>query len=959
MKNAESSPKTGSTKKTPASPKKAATTGADKDAAKKRFGIKAKAPAPAPRQPRTRQRLSVTVLGNAGAETPIFEDPILAELTAQIETPARFGTRTPGTTPSHEPDVAIDLTWPTPAADAIVEEAAPVVPETVTFVESDEDSLWPAAIWPSIEDVVATATEPDPVPAAKKDAQPAARGTRTDATAPKARKPATGPASRTPKTTDAPPTVAKANPRPASSTPLLELPDELGITTHPVTDAAPPLDIPLDLAPTPPDVARDSVRNIPADHGQTADIVPSSALEIPVDRNAAPPTGAATPLDLPLDVDTEVPAPSTQPPALTIDVDLSPVPPVGDATVPQRPTATTDAASEPKTKAGSRGSRKEFADRIAALVEVVEQASATEALNAEQPGPVAPETTVAPAGAGRRRNRTTISADAAAASTAAADTQVAEKHAADARAADEQADADRRAAETLAAAQRAEDERAAEQAAEKLAAEKRAAEKLAAEKRASEKRAAEKLAAEKRAEEQAAKKLAAEKLAAEKRAAEKLAAEKRAAEKLAAEKLAAEKLAAEKVAADKRAEEQAARKLAAERAAEQRAAAKRAAAREAAEKLAAEERAAKKRAAEKEAAEKLAAEQLAAEKEAAEKRAAEKRAAEKRAAQKRAAEKLAAEQRAADERAAEKEAAEKRAADERAAEKRRAEASQRPAPKRASTRKAAQPPAASHAPATPESQKANTSGGMSSWLTAEEAALEAAASSVPATDEARHDHTGTPDEALAGWPAMGEFASGTAGNNTAEAPADAPASGGFQPYRAVYERHLHTGNLAPEVINNLPDLSVMPNKPRFFSAEVAAAEEEARARHRMESVKEGDGSPIVFEIPAEGGRTVRIVVSSDDGVEPVVSAGVVEQPTSAEQERLEARLAAIEEELRRVESRTNGEDGDLRNARQREIADAVHNALGDRELAPHFDFTMGNGRFTFQRRTPAEATPER
>ena len=926
MKNAESSSKTGSTKKTPASTKKTAGTGADKEAAKKRFGIKAKTPAPAPRQPRTRQRLSVTVLGNASADTTMFEDPILAELTSQIETPAQFETRTAPSAPSHKPSVAIDVNWPTPVPDAYFEapaaaEPAPTArPETVTFAKADEGSLWPAAIWPSIEDVVAGANDTDAAPAvtdvpAKKHAQSAARKLRPAAPAPKGKKPA--PASKL--------SAPNATTSPAAAAPLLELPVELGITTETVAESVAPLDIPLDLAPTPPDVAADSPLDISLDRDQVAtiDAVRSGASEIPIDRST-PPTGEATPLDLPLDIVTDVQEPSTGPRALDIEVDLSPTPPVADATVPKLPTAKASVATEPKTKTGSRGSRKDFADRIAALVEVVEQAAATESIEADQPDPVAEVLvpTAASATVGRRRNRTTVSAEAAA--------------------------APKREVASVPTTPPAERDSAAKQTAEKHAAEKRAADKLAADQRAAEKLAAEKLAAEKLA----AEKLAAEKVAAEKRAAEKRAAEKLAAEKLAAEKLAAEERAAEKVAAEKRAaEKRAAEKLAAEKLAE---------AKRAAEKLAAEKLAAEKRAAEKLAAEKRAAAKQAAEKRAAEERAAEKLAAEKLAEEKRAAEKLAAEKLAEEKRAAEKLAAEKKPAEQRAAETPEARA-----PKHARNRKAAATPPK----ATPA---ARPSSGMASWLTPdEEAASEVAATTgagaekfapsqsaaapAPATTEA----SAASDEAYAGWPSIGEFASGTTSNDTADTDAAAVTTDGFQPYRAVYERHLHTGNLAPEVVNNLRDLSAMPNKPRFFSAEVAAAEEEARARHRMESVKEGDGSPIVFEIPAEGGRTVRIVVSSDGGVDPVVSAGIVEQPTSAEQERLEARLAAIEEELRRVESRTTGEDGDLRNARQREIADAVHNALGDRDLAPHFDFTMGNGRFTFQRRTPAEATPER
>jgi hypothetical protein len=124
-------------------------------------------------------------------------------------------------------------------------------------------------------------------------------------------------------------------------------------------------------------------------------------------------------------------------------------------------------------------------------------------------------------------------------------------------------------------------------------------------------------------------------------------------------------------------------------------------------------------------------------------------------------------------------------------------------------------------------------------------------------------------------------------------------------------------NSEPEVWTAPP-----PAASRFFSVE-AAAQQDAMQRRTAETPGDGEATPIVLEIPAAG-----------DG------------------DWLEARLAAAERELQRVEMRTHGENGDLRNARRREIAEAVRHALGDREMATHFDLRVDNGLFAFQRRRP-------
>ena len=228
--------------------------------------------------------------------------------------------------------------------------------------------------------------------------------------------------------------------------------------------------------------------------------------------------------------------------------------------------------------------------------------------------------------------------------------------------------------------------------------------------------------------------------------------------------------------------------------------------------------------------------------------------------------------------------------------KRRKHASPRPAPTpapeaAAQTRPApaAQPPVAAEHATSPQVATAATK------------PAETARSLV--SDDVQADD-GTPIEAP-GWPVLGEFTSvrGEGAANATESTSNtepADASDGFQPYRPVYERHLHR------------------------------RDDEAPPR-RLAPTNDWD--------PA---TTSDVRTESHPGMNRLW---------------LEARLDAAELELYRVERRTNGEDGDLRNARQRDIADAVRLALGDTELATHFAFVVEHGRFAFQRRGAEQATP--
>ena len=212
------------------------------------------------------------------------------------------------------------------------------------------------------------------------------------------------------------------------------------------------------------------------------------------------------------------------------------------------------------------------------------------------------------------------------------------------------------------------------------------------------------------------------------------------------------------------------------------------------------------------------------------------------------------------------------------------------APSRPKRRKrAAQPPAAAeHA----TSSQADT------------AATKPAATAPSLVSDDPQADDGTPIEAP-GWPVLGEFTSarGERAATTAEGTSNtvsADESDGFQPYRPVYERHLHR------------------------------SDDEAPPR-RLAPTNDWD--------PA---TTSDVRTESHPGMNRLW---------------LEARLDAAELELYRVERRTNGEDGDLRNARQREIANAVRLALGDTELATHFEFVVEHGRFAFQRRGADQGTP--
>jgi hypothetical protein len=156
-----------------------------------------------------------------------------------------------------------------------------------------------------------------------------------------------------------------------------------------------------------------------------------------------------------------------------------------------------------------------------------------------------------------------------------------------------------------------------------------------------------------------------------------------------------------------------------------------------------------------------------------------------------------------------------------------------------------------------------------------------------------------------GWPTLGELAAATPGRQeeareTNDRAAEEPV--GFRPYKAVYERHVIRGT---------------------------------------RNVDDGPGS-------------------EDDQAEPRSSAtwqGAAWDDATSDEDRsqvdrsLDALLDAAEDQLRQIEQRT-GEDGDLRDARRRQIAEAVREALGDEELGSHFHLLVGNGRFGFQRRGP-------
>ncbi len=245
----------------------------------------------------------------------------------------------------------------------------------------------------------------------------------------------------------------------------------------------------------------------------------------------------------------------------------------------------------------------------------------------------------------------------------------------------------------------------------------------------------------------------------------------------------------------------------------------------------------------------------------------------------------------------------------------------------------------------------------------EPVAIQAAA---PAAPPVAPGETTNPIDAP-GWPSFGEFSSPGATDGAASPQAEseqAPAvdADGFRPYRAVYERDvLHTS----DADSARPTAEQLDREAAW---ERAAAETDtpagspttdpavdtlaARVAHAIDA---GTGeaaertAPIVLADDAD--HTGEITADEPVPVEIAASANLDEQ-TLSDHDGLEVRLDAAERELRRLERRTNRKNGDLRNARRREIAEAVRHVLDDGELTPHFDLLLGNGRFEFHRRGP-------
>ena len=237
-----------------------------------------------------------------------------------------------------------------------------------------------------------------------------------------------------------------------------------------------------------------------------------------------------------------------------------------------------------------------------------------------------------------------------------------------------------------------------------------------------------------------------------------------------------------------------------------------------------------------------------------------------------------------------------------------------------------------HVPAPTQIEVATTLPG----LTPPQSVL-AAPPPVAQAPQAQADDSADAIAAL-GWPSPGELWSNGPAAQAAPSESDPVAeSDGFRPYRQISERDARRegipSNLERAAKERMQQLSAAwdlstpdtdgwtappPVKSRFFSAE-AVSERDATQRR---------------------------------SAEPAASADHDGQPGSGDRDWLEARLASAERELQRVEMRTHGQNGDLRNARRREIAEAVRQALGDRELATHFDLRVDNGLFAFQRRRP-------
>lgn len=222
-----------------------------------------------------------------------------------------------------------------------------------------------------------------------------------------------------------------------------------------------------------------------------------------------------------------------------------------------------------------------------------------------------------------------------------------------------------------------------------------------------------------------------------------------------------------------------------------------------------------------------------------------------------------------------------------------------------------------------------------------------------------------------GWPSFGEFSrpSTAAGASVQAASAPEPSTDdGFRPYRAVYERDILRA--ADEATSR----AAAEQLEREAAWDRAGSEVDlpapvpvsARA-HMILSAGAPDPQPTIVEAavaspaPAKSDASAQAVPDGPAGAAPMVF-DVGTGSRERDHEGLEARLEVAERELRSLERRTNRDDGDLRNARRRELAEAAREVLEDGALAPHFDLLLGNGRFEFHRRGPglsSDATPIR
>ena len=213
-----------------------------------------------------------------------------------------------------------------------------------------------------------------------------------------------------------------------------------------------------------------------------------------------------------------------------------------------------------------------------------------------------------------------------------------------------------------------------------------------------------------------------------------------------------------------------------------------------------------------------------------------------------------------------------------------------------------------------------------------------------------------------GWPSLGEFAhpAGTAdaiSSSAASEPISTSPDDGFHPYRAVYERD------AIRQDDGAAAQAIVEQRGREDAWERAASEIDApqavpvdtreRGRvveHRSETPT--SDAPIALPIAQGADQARRAEAEDSSSAATAASVGPDRKPAASEHDRLEARLETAERALRHLEERTNRQNGDLRNARRREIAEAVQHALEDGELTPHFDLLLGNGRLEFHRRGP-------